>query len=183
VNTEHRDDLDEPEDFIDACEDARDALRRVLVLAEPGTGRRLHDALAELREILEAQAAAFPNFDSAAPPPPPHEPVTRGPELRELPLHVRERHLIEALGDQRLTVKELREVMMERLADEDVWVNPANVQSLLRRLMDRGEVAREAEVRPGGRTAVRYRYHRRATLQGPIADLERALADETGTQR
>lgn len=94
----------------------------------------------------------------------------------------REVLLLQALGDERLIIRELVERMNAELGFPQqkgeyrirALYGP-EVTGLVRRMWRQGQLEREAETFNVNHT--RYRYSRRRGLEGPIADLERALCD------
>lgn len=87
-------------------------------------------------------------------------------------MHSRERQILEALGDARLTVRELTEVVGERHPEFDIY--RPNVVSIVTRLWKARDLDREAE---GYRGRPRYRYFRRNDLDDVMAQLDRQLED------
>lgn len=82
----------------------------------------------------------------------------------------REHHVLNALGDDNLTIRQIRATLTER---SDAFVSESVVTSTVTRLHKRGDLDREPETYDQGRR-VRFRYFRPA-LEGPIADLNRQM--------
>lgn len=162
------------DEYVDLCIEARDALRAVIAETEPGTGWTLHGAYAELRACIERGGAPPSRRETAK---------ERGERERQeqwerrrawktLPDEARDRAALQALGDERLTIRETQARMAEILTDCDVYETDA--RRTLLRLVDAGDVAREPEAFKG---KTRYRYFRTTDLRGPIADLDRQFRD------
>ena len=96
-----------------------------------------------------------------------------------MPTPRRESLLFTALGDERLTIREIALRMNAQLgyAAEDRVVPEYETRPLVRRLFRKGHVEREPET--FNKTRTRYRYFRNRGLVGPIVDLERAYHDDT----
>lgn len=90
---------------------------------------------------------------------------------RRTPRAVKERVVLEALGDERLSCRELWALTHRT---HTAWFTDANLRVVLRRLVDAGELDYTIEQPThGGRS--RAVYSRRAPLSGPIEALERAF--------
>jgi hypothetical protein len=99
---------------------------------------------------------------------------------KESPLVEREREALQLLGDDRLTIKEITERFNEAHPEPDIpIIFDTDVRPLMYRLLHAREVDRKAEPRVPGGKAVRHRYFRRQTLEGPIVDLERTFREGT----
>lgn len=98
-----------------------------------------------------------------------------------LPWAVRERILLEALGDERLP---LADITARIDATRDDWlIDVTMVRPLATRMLHAREIARVAEYWPTGGFR-RHIYHRRTSICGTIADLERELQrdDRSGAE-
>ena len=88
------------------------------------------------------------------------------------PVAVRERIVLETIGDGRLTNRGIWEAVCE--AHPGVKLYKSEIAPLTRRLVAAGEIVCEREAWRG---RTRNRYHRRTDLDGPIADLDRAFRE------
>ncbi len=97
---------------------------------------------------------------------------------RASPIERREAILLEALGDEGRTRREIADKMNE-LVGGNVGIHPvlrpSSLQTLLPRMLDSGQLVREKEV---FQNKPRWRYFRARGLDGPIADLDRAYRDD-----
>jgi hypothetical protein len=92
---------------------------------------------------------------------------------RQSPMAYRERVVLEALGDGRMTLGELSTGMNEALGwSANRVIYEAAASSLARRMVASGQLGREPEEFRG---KVRYRYFAKRTLEGPIVALDDAL--------
>lgn len=140
------------DDYLELVEGARDALFDLLMATEPGTGMRLHAAYAELKRAAEREVPRW--TDEVSP-------------------QERERQVLSVLSEHRLTIRELT----ERLdAELEARVYESHVRACVMRLFAARELDRKPE--PGLKGRPRFRYFKRTRLEGPIADLERALQEE-----
>src|SRR5207247_1257566 len=80
--------------------------------------------------------------------------------------------MLDLLGDDRLTLRELQERFAEELG---ATVYESEMRSVVRGLVAAGELNREAEPFRPNRGSIRYRYSRRRGLSGSIAELEHAF--------
>jgi hypothetical protein len=163
-------------EYVELLEDARDSLHDLIRYIEPGTGWTLHEAYNVIKKALKEEGT------TDAPDDPANEERERrmrewheGTEAwRLLRWPGRERVALEALRDGRLTTGEL--VTRINAAQDECRVYVSDMRPLLKRMLEAGEVDREPEYRASG-TLWRWRYFRRTKLDGPIADLNRALED------
>lgn len=92
-------------------------------------------------------------------------------EWRALPKHEQDRMVLEALGDDKLTNREVE----NRLLEHDDRPHPSGVSqeiaAVTRRLLEAGELERQA----GQFGMSRFRYFRRTKLSGPIKDLDESF--------
>jgi hypothetical protein len=166
---------------------ARDALYALLKETEPGTGIYLHQAYGNLRGDVERweqaqeerrqKEARRRQQEKYA------ERDRRGAILMGLPRAGRERFVLELLGEDRLTLRELTERVQVRVCEQvgcegdpriEAGVYEQDVRRTVMRMWRARELDRTPEpIRPGGKP-IRYRYFRRG-LEGPIAELERAF--------
>lgn len=89
------------------------------------------------------------------------------------PVPVRERIVLETIGDGRLTNRGIWEAVCE--AHPEVRLYKSDIAPLTRRLVAAGEIVCEREAWRG---RTRNRYHRRTDLDGTIADLDRAFRED-----
>ena len=90
---------------------------------------------------------------------------------RAAPTAARESRVLQVLGDDALTQRELR----NRLEEAGAALYERDIRYLLTRMLRAGQLDR---VKEPFRQTGRYRYFRRRGLEGPIADLERAFHDD-----
>lgn len=100
-----------------------------------------------------------------------------GDRWTDKPVSVRERIVLETIGDGRLTNRGIWEAVRE--AHPAVHLFKSDIAPVTRRLVAADEIVCEREPW-NGRT--RNRYHRRTNLDGPIADLDRAFRDGSGSE-
>lgn len=156
---------------------ACDALRELLTRTEPGTGLYLHTAYARLSGEIEASERPD------APRITPQQTEGLGETILEQkardwcrhPMAQRRHDVLNALGDDRLTKREIHERVADASPDDKVWMS--NVETAVAGLWRQGELSREPE---SFRGKTRYRYFRRTDLDGPIADLDRQFGEESG---
>ena len=124
------------------------------------------------REIAACLFGPPAERKASAEPIPPGARDPRLVEWRSLPLHERQRLVLEALADERRTRAEIAERALGNRAYQVL------LDGVLRQLMAAGDV-RRAEI-PGyrGGPYPRWRYVRNAELRGPIAELERTFNDQ-----
>ena len=160
------------DEYLETCETARVALYDVIMLTEPGTGWELHQAYVSLKNSIAKHAK---------PTPAPAEPtVTRLPEWnKHFTVVERERQVMGALTEHRLTIRELSEHIRE--THPGIALYDSYIGNIVKRLWKSQELDRQAET--FNKSHIRYRYFRRTTLEGPIADLEEVLADTGGENR
>ena len=94
----------------------------------------------------------------------------------DMPRERRQALVLDVLGDERLTIREIWVLVEERLQSAYEVEGPrivyqSYVGSVVKRMLREGQLERHAEVY---RNKPRYRYARKRGLEGPIADLERA---------
>jgi hypothetical protein len=163
------------DEYRELLENARAALCDLLMASEPGTHllplQKAYDILKQAadRPTLSSTTAQRPlAHDSDA-----HSYRERRAAWRRLPIPARGRLIVELLGEDVLTCREIaRRVDAQYGADYNVYTS--TVQAELYRLMQAGEVRR----RPGyGGRQNPHRYFRNRDLEGPIADLERTYRD------
>lgn len=99
-------------------------------------------------------------------------------QWKRMPRERREALAFQALGDNRLVIREITDRINAELGYPQqpggaVYGN--EVASLVKRMCRQGQLEREPET--FNVNHLRYRYFRRRGLEGPIADLERALSD------
>ena len=100
----------------------------------------------------------------------------RRDEWKRTPMACKEGLIIEAFGDAQLTVRDLTERINEKLGwQTNSCLYRSSVESLVRRLLDSGQLDRDRDGWWRGRSV--YRYSRKRDLTGPIVDLERAFHD------
>lgn len=90
--------------------------------------------------------------------------------------------VLDVLGEDALTVREITERLSDRFRTTECGdrriLYETYVRALVRRMFLAGQLDREPERRgPVGSRAVRYRYSVRRLLTGPIADLDRRFHD------
>lgn len=157
-----------PDEYRELQIEARDALTELLRHTEPGTGLYLHTALAQLKSNI-----AEGDKTETTPPLPPAAPTTTYWK-REYSSQYRDREVLALLTDHQLTKREVLDHI--RAAHPDMWVSLSTTDAAVNRLYLARELDRIAEPTANKRT--RYRYFKRTTLEGPIADLQRALDEE-----
>jgi hypothetical protein len=147
---------------------------------EQGTLRRARDALTALVEergdmLLDAMAMATRDrIEEVLGDDRPDERPRERTSWKEVDRHTRERLVVELLGDDRLTVKELTGRFTAELPEcRDLW--EPNVRRLVERMARGGQLCRRQERWRPGASGLRWRYYRNAKLSGPIAALERTI--------
>lgn len=144
--------------YIELCHTAKDALYELLKATEPDMGYKLRTAYSDLKTYIAEHGEAE---DSPAEP----EPERWG----DLPIPQRQAHVLEHLGEDRLTISELTTVLEKALhVDYSVYENW--VRSAVNRMFKEGKLQREGEQ---WHSRIRYRYYVPRELEGPIADLQR----------
>jgi hypothetical protein len=162
------------ENWLELLVEARDALRKVIKEAEPGTGWALHKAYGSLQHCIDDETKAN------------ERPVMESPLLTQVndnqerhrawkrtPMYERERIALEALAEKQLTINELAERINE--AQPELRVYEGDIRSLVYRMRDANELDRRGE---RWRNKTRYRYFRRTRLEGTIAELDQAFGRE-----
>jgi hypothetical protein len=111
--------------------------------------------------------------------------VDRGETVwKETSRERRETMVLQALGDERLVIREVSDRMNAELGFPPSTrgnyvlrpIYPSYVGSLVKRMWRQGQLEREPET--FNKTHTRYRYFRKRSLDGPIADLERVYQDD-----
>lgn len=157
------------DDYIEACRKARRALKKVIRKSEPGTGWTLHKAYSELGRVIDRDDE--PEVPHRVGPSDEYWERRRG--WTTMPMHLRQRVVLEALGDQRRTVREtLTRIEKTR---PDLKLHDPDVRYVLDRMLEAGEVDRETEQ---FKNKPRWRWHRNIDLHGTIADLDRVFHQE-----
>lgn len=166
------------DDYRELTENARVALFDLLTASEPGGGLPLHHAYSMLKRMLEEPAEA------------PRSTAHRGQRDRSLEdIHARSEAwavvpwaeklnwVRNALGDDRLTLRE----MAKRIGDAhpECSVYDTSLRTLVKELLEMGEVERVKESRKPGGAPYRWRYHRHVELDSNMAALERALDEKS----
>ncbi len=108
-------------------------------------------------------------------------PVDRNQQLRNqrdywmrTPNERREAYAFQLLGDARLTIAEITDLFQAEL-EPDAKPYETDIRSLVTKMFKAGQLEREGEE---WRSRIRYRYFRKCTLEGPIADLQAQLDDQ-----
>lgn len=157
-------------DYLELMVGAEEALRDLLRSTEPGTGLYLHTTLAQLRTQIEDERREVDGEHSAAPP----AASAKIPDWKDTyPLKEREREVLALLATEALTRREVMEQLREAHPELGVW--QSNTDSIVTRLYRQRELDRTPEPAKNGRP--RFRYFKRTTLDGPIADLDRAFGE------
>lgn len=176
-------------EFRELMEEAREAVRRLLIASEPDSWGALRVGYGQLRDNLarddrdREKVAAEKQTEHTWPWKGRDGQRITEAEHRELartwdrvPRQRRESLIFQVLGDEQLTVRELTERLDPLLAPG--WIYQSSVASMVRRMFQQGHLDRIVE---SYRNKPRYRYFRKAGLDGPIADLERAYHDNGET--
>lgn len=161
--------------------EARDALRALLVASPPDSCMALRPAYGVLARTLETDGDRRDAAQSAREE---HDRKRPSVDWRKIPADRREAVVFQVLGENALTPREVTAAVNVELStpgEEDHWdvVYQSWIQGLLKRMVQAGRLTREPEPFMG---KFRYRYSRNRTLEGPIADLERAYRDDDGSQ-
>jgi hypothetical protein len=172
------DDEYDGDEYRDLLIAAKDALGELLRASEPGTGPTLHTAYADLKDSITRREDLLNGRDK----PETHDTRDQAEEWwkrrqtwRRTPDHERRRIALDALGDERLSVREVQERIN---ATHEVLISDSNVQMLFTRMLQAGEIDRE--VVDGRARQKRYRYFRKP-MSGEIVALEKLLEQtETG---
>lgn len=178
------------DDFRQLMEDTLEALDRLFQQSTPDSCIALRQGYGDLRRDLARddlrREAAAANVARDAQAQRQHDWQEREREINRrrggwnlTPIATREHLLLNALGDDRLTVSDLVPRLNAELgAPAGLTVVPeSGVRSLVSRMHHAGELERAGEPFRG---RVRYRYFRRP-LDGPSADLERAFHDRSSS--
>lgn len=166
-------------EYADLLQDAIDSLHAVLKETEPGTGLGLHQAYNTLKgSLVKAQRQEEQQDEHRQEQPfrrygPTDEEMARFRSWERHEQHHRQRLVIEALGAEGLTVRELA----DRLETPDMVMSYTRLYPLLTKIMEpAGEVRRTVEPWRGTKTITRW--YRNTKLEGPIAELQRALDED-----
>ena len=158
-------------------EDASDAIGELLNASTPDSWLRLRADYGQLCRTLESDDRAREcgederrqrEWEAQR-----DDQRDRRAEWRRSSAASRESLLLQALGDERLVIREITPRLNAQLGSyEKGWqtLYESDVRRLAMRMCHSGQLERAAEKFQG---KVRYRYHRKRTLNGPIADLER----------
>lgn len=173
------------DDYLDLCRVARDALADLLEETDHHRGVKERAAYGSVVEYIEkyeeteaddhdsAPLLTRPGFDS-------HD-AERGEREQawsRWPMERKRAMVLDVLGDDRLTGKELAQRYREAVKDDfDVYQD--QVLYIVGKMLG-SEVDRELE--PWSSRG-RYRYFRKVGLEGPIADLQRQLDAENAGGR
>ena len=164
------------EEYAELVRDAKDALYALLRETEPGTGVALHHACGDLRRMLEEHELALAEVEKQA-----EQDAARAEReamraayeaWRDLSRQERQRHVIEVVGDRRLTGGEITARLQQKIG-QTRRLFPSEVRPVLDRMVRDGELDRVMET--SAKNTPRYRYFRRP-LSGEIAALDRMLA-------
>lgn len=161
------------DEYRQLLEDARDALGELLGAVEPHESMRLRLSYGDICSALaladednerqsehdERQASLESAHDGHA-------------AWLELPRQEKRHLLLNAIGDERLIIRELLDRI--RSLNPDRIIYQSDVQRVVRDLFEHGELDRVRELRAG--KAWRWRYHRRVELSPELRSLERSLA-------
>lgn len=149
------------DEYVVLLEEAQAALYDLIMASEPGTGWAFHQAYTATKKSLENYATPTPRqvIEAAQEP---------SRAWKSAPSHERERIVLEALGDARLT----RTEVAQRINDTHPEFHVYDSGPLLDRMLLAGELERVSEAFKGKK---RWRYWRNSKLSGPIADLDQAL--------
>jgi hypothetical protein len=161
-------------EYLEAAEEARGALYDLLMLTEPHRGRNLRVAYADLKQWIDTNAPEDP-AEAEARAAKERAEYQRRTAWRSTSMDRREAYVFQFLGEERLTIGELTERATKAL-HVDYQIFDSNIRSTVNRMFQAGQLEREGEE---WHSRIRYRYFRKRTLEGPIADLQTAL-DEGG---
>lgn len=183
--------MEEHAEYTELVEAARDAMRALLARTEPGTGLRLHHAYRDLGDMLTAGAThertpGEIEQDRAVPADGGEREASQGrvSTWRDIPRARREALVFQVLGEDRLTIRMITERMEGELVRLGFarWdgfracaVYQTEVDPVVKRMWRHGQLERAPETFNGSR--IRHRYRRPCGMEGPIADLDRALRD------
>lgn len=169
------------DDYVDLVEKARDALYDVLKASEPGTGLLLHQAYAELkRTVARADGAEAPTLADIRRHREEEERRWKDEERaarcfkRHTTPREREQLVLTVLDGERWTSREVCDRLREQLPHFDIYRTDSVVTGAIKRLYDAGDLGREKITR--GKREV-WCYFRKTSLDGPIADLDRAFRE------
>jgi hypothetical protein len=164
------------DDYAELVRAAKDALGDMLRASEPGTGLSLHMAYAALKSMLDKEQGTVVETQQESP----EKKLAR--EFAEaqartrlwLDLNLDDRHriILQVIGDEKLTLREITKRLDDYRDDWKIW--QSNVASTVKRLCERGDLACEKDML-GNRP--RNRYFHSTDLTGTIADLEREFGD------
>ncbi len=151
--------------YIALCERARDALRELLMKTEPDLATTERAAYSSLKKYI-AKFGDDGGEETKEP-----EPDRWG----SLAIPQRQAHIVEHLGEARLTIAELTAVL-EKALHVDYRVYENWVRSTVNRMYKEGKLHREGEQ---WHSRIRYRYYVPRELEGPIAELQAQLDRQT----
>jgi hypothetical protein len=178
------------EHYVELMIEAKDALGDMLRATEPGMGSLYHQAYAGLKQqIEEATGERHRGPHPRLPGAEGHdatEPATshfddyhvKNREIRrcrrDFTRPQRERFILEQLGDEGLTTGEIAERFSKH--HPELGLYPGHIQPIVADMFKNRELRREPTGLSGPNP--RWRYFRNATLEGPIADLDRQLQED-----
>ena len=190
------------EDYVELMDNAKSAIRALLAESTEESWIALRSGLREIRQAIGAEQvrdealaslerlrkdqeefeerrnALKQRAPEAEEPADDWRPLYEERRLawRHKPMAYKEGIVIEALGDDQLTIRELTKRVNELVGwTTNTCLYESNIDSLTRRLMAARQLDR-IKVQIGAREI--WHYHRRRDLLGPIADLERAYRDD-----
>lgn len=158
-------------EYLEELENTRDALYRLTRVMEPGTGWTIHEAYNDVKAAIKAETGKDTG-ESDKPTDARAEYRARVDGWQKRPRVERERFIMDALGERHLTIREVTKRLGDALPEHHIY--QGNVTGLISRMWKAGELDREPEMY---RNRTRYRYFRKVTLEGPIAELDRAFHD------
>jgi hypothetical protein len=163
------------DEYLAAAREAKEALHDFLMECEPDTGAALRVAYGELRRIVESNGADVPSHTESEAQERERQEERRRKNKRyaawqnEVSPEQREAYVFRFLGTERLSLGELTARMNEELKPE-IHVFKNRLSQLLKAMIADGQLERERDDRYPNQ--LRYRYFRKSTLEGPIADLQ-----------
>jgi hypothetical protein len=168
------------DDYLELVETAKAALADVIQETEPGTGLTLHYAYRTLKDMVKEDGRSRVLAEERAK----REERDRRWAEQTAAWNAtagerRQRMILEALGDDRLTVGQLAKRMAERHGEEFGSVYDSMLRGEVGKMLAAGELDR---IREDFRNRPRYLYFRKPGLSGPIADLEALLDHESGNR-
>jgi hypothetical protein len=163
--------MDESEEYIEACRGAKDALYDLLMLTEPDLGRNLRVAYADLKQWIAKNEGEDDPAVAKARAEEERAEYQRRNAWRATSFERREAYVFQFLGEERLTIGEITDRAKAALhVDYDIYESMLRAQ--VTRMHKAGQLDREGEQ---WHSRIRYRYFCKRTLEGPIADLQAAL--------